>query len=60
MVSLFFVKKFLTALATSQENLAGAHLPRLPEEISRAESLLACFESHEETLFEWIRQRREA
>ena len=59
-VSLYFITKFLTALVTGQGVPAGAQLPWLPDEISKAESLLACFESHEEALLDWARHRREA
>ena len=60
MVSLFFVTKFLKALLTDQKSPAGAQLPCFPEEISKEESLLACFESHEEALLDWVCERREA
>ena len=59
-VSLYFVSRFLTALVTGQGVPAGAQLPWLPDEISKAGSFLACFESHEEGLLDWVRQRRDA
>ena len=46
MVSLLFVTKFLTVLVSGQENPARAQLPCFPDEISKAELLLPCFESH--------------
>ena len=52
--------RFLTALVTNQEVSTGAQLPWLPDEISKAESLQACFESHEEALVDWVRQFRDA
>ena len=59
-VSIFYKTKFLTALVTGQENPAEAQLPCFPDEDSKAESLLVCSESHEEELFDWARQRRDA
>ena len=56
-VSLFFITKFLTALVTSQESPAGAQFPCFPDETSKVESLLTCFESHEEALLDWVLQR---
>ena len=60
MVSLFFVTKFSIALVTGQENLAGSQFPCFHYEISKAESLLACFESNEESLLDWAHQHHEA
>ena len=55
MVYLFFVTKLLTAALTDQEVPAGAHLTCLTDEISKEESLLACFESHKEALLNCVR-----
>ena len=60
MISLFFVTKLLTALVTDQNNTAGAQLQCFPDEISKSESFLVYFESHEEAFLDWARQRREA
>ena len=55
MGSLFFITKFLRALVTDQENPAGAELSCYPDELSKADALLACFESHKESLLDWVR-----
>ena len=60
MVSLSYLPKFLTALVTGQENPVGAQLPCFPDEVLKVESLLACFESYEEALLDWVRQSHEA
>ena len=60
MVSLYFATRFLTALVTGQGDPAGGKFPWLPDEMSKAESLLSCFESHEEAFLDWVRQRRDA
>ena len=52
-VSLYFVTRFLTVLVIGREVPAGAQLPWLPDYVSEADSLLACFESHEEALLDW-------
>ena len=57
MVSLFFVNKRLTALVTGQKVPAGAQLQWLPDEVSKAESLLSSFEQHEESLLDSVRLR---
>ena len=44
-VSLYIVTRFLTALITGKVVPAEAQLPWLPDEISKVESLMACFES---------------
>ena len=44
LVSLFLVTMFLTALVTDQNNPVWAQLPCFPDEVLKAESLLACFE----------------
>ena len=59
-VSLYFVSRFLTGQITGQGVPSGAQFPLLPEEISKAESLLDYFESHEEALLDLVRQRRDA
>ena len=59
-VSLYSVARFLMALVTGQEVPAGVQWPWLPDEISKAKSFLACFESREEALPDWVRQRRDA
>ena len=47
MVSLIFIYKFLTALVTGRKVPAGAQLPCLPDDVSKAESLQSSFERHE-------------
>ena len=49
-VSLYYVTKFIVALVTEQGVPAGAQIPWVPDEISKAKILLSCFESHEEAL----------
>ena len=60
MVSLFYVNKFLAALATDQEIPTGAQLPWIPDEISKAELLISSFERHEEVLLYCMRLHAEA
>ena len=52
-----FGNKSVTALFTVQEASAGAQIPWLPDEMSKAKPLLSSLEPHEEALLDRIRQR---
>ena len=54
MVSLFFINKYLTVIVTGQEVMFGDMFSWLPNEVSKAESLLSWFGQHEEVLLDWI------
>ena len=53
----FFVNKYLTAMITDQEVPGGAKLPRLPDEVLKAESWQSSFEHHDEELPDSVRLR---
>ena len=57
MVSLFFVRNFLTGLVTGQEILARVQLTWLPEEVLHSELLLSSFEKHGEALLDLVLSR---
>ena len=59
-ISLFFLTKFLMALVTGYKTLEEARLPCFPDEPSKAESLLAWFDSYEHVMLEWALQYHEA
>ena len=60
MVRLFLLYKQLTVITTDLETPAEAQLPSLPNEVSKAESLLASFEQHQVVLRDWVRLRADA
>ena len=52
MISLFYTKKYPTAIVSGHKVPAGSQLPWLLDEVSKAESLVYSFKQHEEALLD--------